>query len=118
MNSFDARDWAKQFVEHVKRIPSIATDEETMVSWFASALMRGYDEHQREVTDVIKTGAMILLAAATESLKGGQHDGPCDNDPDSDDSTKWGPCQKHMATSDTRHNALETAVEKMRELVK
>lgn len=42
--SFSAQDWAKAFVAHVKQIPDIATDEETMVAWFASALMRGYDE--------------------------------------------------------------------------
>ncbi len=44
LKSFDARDWAKAFVAHVKQIPTIATDEETMVTWFANALMRGYDE--------------------------------------------------------------------------
>jgi hypothetical protein len=38
-SSFDARDWAKAFC---KVFP--ATDEETAVTWFASALMRGYDE--------------------------------------------------------------------------
>ena len=43
--SFDAVVWAKAFVEHVNANPSIATDESTMVSWFANAIMRGYDEH-------------------------------------------------------------------------
>lgn len=42
--SFDARVWARAFVERVKEDPSIATDEATMVGWFANALMRGYDE--------------------------------------------------------------------------
>jgi hypothetical protein len=42
--SFDARDWAKAFVEIVKAHPAIATDEGTMIGWFANALMRGYDE--------------------------------------------------------------------------
>lgn len=46
LKSFDARVWAKDFVEHVKKNPAIPTDEETMVGWFASALMRGYDEHR------------------------------------------------------------------------
>jgi hypothetical protein len=45
--SFDARDWAKAFVEHVTAQPSIATDEGTMISWFANAIMRGFDEHAR-----------------------------------------------------------------------
>ncbi len=45
LKSFDARDWARHFVAHVKANPSIATDEETMATWFANSLMRGYDEH-------------------------------------------------------------------------
>lgn len=44
LKSFDARDWARAFVAHVKANPAIATDEETMATWFANALMRGYDE--------------------------------------------------------------------------
>ena len=39
--SFDAKDWAKAFCQ---RNPSI--DEELMVTWFANALMRGFDECQ------------------------------------------------------------------------
>jgi hypothetical protein len=42
--SFDARDWANEFVQLVKENPSIATDVDTMVTWFSSAIMRGYDE--------------------------------------------------------------------------
>jgi hypothetical protein len=42
--SFDARAWAEEFVEIVKENPSIATDIDTMTSWFANALMRGWDE--------------------------------------------------------------------------
>ncbi len=45
--SFDARDWAKAFVEHVTANPAIATDEGTMIGWFANAIMRGYDEYPR-----------------------------------------------------------------------
>lgn len=37
--SFDAKDWAEAFCQ---RNPAI--DEELMITWFASALMRGYDE--------------------------------------------------------------------------
>lgn len=37
--SFDARDWAAAFC---KRFPSISEDD--ALGWFASALMRGYDE--------------------------------------------------------------------------
>ncbi len=43
--SFDAREWASAFKAAVEASPSLATDEETLVAWFASAIMRGYDEH-------------------------------------------------------------------------
>jgi hypothetical protein len=45
--SFDARVWAASFMEHDRKY-KIASDEETMVTWFANALMRGYDEHANE----------------------------------------------------------------------
>ena len=37
--SFDARDWAQAFC---KQYPQMA--EDVMLTWFANALMRGYDE--------------------------------------------------------------------------
>ena len=37
--SFDAQDWAKAFV---KKFPVM--DEDLMITWFAGALMRGFDE--------------------------------------------------------------------------
>lgn len=42
--STDAVVWAKAFVEHVRRNPAIATDEGTIIGWFANAIMRGWDE--------------------------------------------------------------------------
>lgn len=44
--SFDARDWAEAFVAHVQRYPGIPTDVDTMIGWFANAIMRGFDEHR------------------------------------------------------------------------
>lgn len=44
LQHFDARVWAKEFVDHVKAKPEIATDEGAMSAWFANALMRGHDE--------------------------------------------------------------------------
>ena len=35
------------FVEVVKANPAIATDAECMTTWFASAMMRGYDEARK-----------------------------------------------------------------------
>ena len=42
--SFDARDWAVAFL---RAYPNTGLDEETMLGWFANALMRGYDEHAK-----------------------------------------------------------------------
>ncbi len=47
LKSFDARDWARHFVAHVKAYPGIPLDEETMTGWFANAIMRGWDECDR-----------------------------------------------------------------------
>lgn len=40
LSSFDARDWAAAFCKI-----NPGADEGTMITWFANALMRGYDEH-------------------------------------------------------------------------
>jgi hypothetical protein len=48
--SFDARDWARAFVATVHEQPGIPTDEETMLGWFANAIMRGWDERERRLT--------------------------------------------------------------------
>lgn len=60
--SFDAHDWAKAFVAIAKASPTTVRlncgagelyiplpDEEWMTTWFANALMRGYDEHRWEL---------------------------------------------------------------------
>lgn len=41
--SIDARDWAKEWLETIAKRPGIPTDEATMISWFANAIMAGYD---------------------------------------------------------------------------
>lgn len=47
--SFDAKDWAEAFC---KIHPG--HDEGMMLSWFANALMRGYDEHARRAADAAR----------------------------------------------------------------
>lgn len=42
--SFDARDWAEAFCKIAKGLGH-DIDEGWMVTWFANALMRGFDEH-------------------------------------------------------------------------
>lgn len=61
LGSFDARVWAKEFMRCNNGLSGpfvsshVRVDEETMVGWFANALMRGYDEHrwkmEREAAD-------------------------------------------------------------------
>jgi flagellar biosynthesis/type III secretory pathway protein FliH len=42
--SFDARDWAKSFMDTYEKAGDDFFTEDVMVGWFANALMRGYDE--------------------------------------------------------------------------
>lgn len=65
--SFDALDWAEAFVKRVSEKPGIATDEGTMLAWFAGALMRGYDEQSRrrqEAAQAAEGSGTELLAWA------------------------------------------------------
>lgn len=43
--SFDAQHWAAHFLDTLRDNPDIILDHEFMTTWFANALMRGYDEH-------------------------------------------------------------------------
>lgn len=42
--SFKGSDWARAFVEHVRRDPGLPLDEGAMTGWFSNAIMRGYDQ--------------------------------------------------------------------------
>jgi len=44
----DAKIWAEEFVKLCKVQPSVATDEGTMIGWFANAIMAGYDKGRGE----------------------------------------------------------------------
>lgn len=46
--TFDGQTWAKEFILHVQERPEIATDEGTMIGWFANAIMVGYDRAKQE----------------------------------------------------------------------
>lgn len=61
LKSFDDRVWAHAFVEQMKLTPGIAVDEETMTTWFANALMRGYDEHRWQSKDYKRSIRRILV---------------------------------------------------------
>lgn len=53
MQSFDGREWANAFKETVGR--GLPIDEAQVHSWFAAALMRGYDEGARVSTGNFST---------------------------------------------------------------
>ena len=44
--SFDASVWAHEFCDIFEKNHGFRPDEGWMITWFASALMRGYDEHR------------------------------------------------------------------------
>ncbi len=77
-SSFEARDWARHFVSAVKRNPTIAFDEETMTAWFASSLMRGWDERNWEhAREVKSTGKTFAQRYTEESVRGAVARGWC-----------------------------------------
>lgn len=43
----DALVWAKEFMKTLEN-PDVELDEEMMLSWFANAIMAGYDEARRK----------------------------------------------------------------------
>lgn len=55
--SFDANDWAEEFV----RLFPAGPDKATMVGWFANAIMAGHDRGQSRIS---------ALEAELERLKG------------------------------------------------
>jgi len=62
-HTMDAVAWAQDFVKTALTNPSIATDEGTMVAWFANAIMAGYDEAQRR-----SSASLILLGEMSTPL--------------------------------------------------
>jgi hypothetical protein len=46
--TFDGQTWAKEFVRRFQKHPQIATDEATMIGWFANAIMVGFDRAQQK----------------------------------------------------------------------
>lgn len=63
LQSFDARDWAKEFCDIYERNNGTRPDEGWMIGWFANALMRGYDEHRWKMEPRLRELAMLALCA-------------------------------------------------------
>lgn len=69
--TIDAREWAEEFVKAVKNNPEIATDEGTMIGWFANAIMAGFDEACRRQESVKgMAGDEIALPSPPSSASG------------------------------------------------
>lgn len=50
-NYFDAKIWVQEWLQTIKNHPDIPTDEETMLGWFANAIMTGYDYAYKEMKE-------------------------------------------------------------------
>jgi hypothetical protein len=61
LSTFDAHTWAEKFVTIVRQNPEVATDVETMITWFANAIMVGYDE------GVKRSRIVTLISSESES---------------------------------------------------
>ena len=73
IGDMDAAKWAASFVAHVQWKPSIATDEGTMIGWFANAIMAGYDtaaarkeEENARLRTALENIATATLAGETD----------------------------------------------------
>ena len=66
--TFDARTWAKAFNETLVKLGYQPHDEGWLISWFANAIMKGYDEHASRQSD--KGKVAIDRKVAEEFLKG------------------------------------------------
>lgn len=74
----DAQVWAREFVKLVNKNPSIATDEGTMLTWFATAIMSGYDDgvKREQARSVVEKIQEIVFQAAGAATSVCMHDNP------------------------------------------
>lgn len=59
--SFDAKDWAQAFLA---KNPDCGLGEDTMVGWFANALMRGYDQRKAPTPNMLEMERAVQMATA------------------------------------------------------
>ena len=65
--SFDAHDWAREFCRIGRTLtPPVEIDEGWALAWFASALMRGYDERHWQTPEYKAQIAAVLTGARDE----------------------------------------------------
>lgn len=66
-DTFDAVIWTEEWLKTIKKKPDIPTDEGTMISWFANAIMAGYDYAYRQIQNNIISGNKELKMKNKES---------------------------------------------------
>lgn len=64
--TFDGHVWAREFIYHVQNKPSIATDEDTLIGWFANAIMVGYDRgrHDEAIEQTEKYAPLLFMGVS------------------------------------------------------
>lgn len=57
-NTTDAAEWAKVWLDTIRRYPNIPYDEGAMIGWFANAIMAGYDARPNNGIQPTDEGSM------------------------------------------------------------
>jgi hypothetical protein len=73
IGEMDSRVWVDHWLATISENPSIPTDEGAMLSWFANALMAGYDngrryEQRRDIVDKIREIVYQSVGAGSRPL--------------------------------------------------
>lgn len=69
LGNADAKVWAEEFVKLCNKKPEIATDEGTMIGWFANAIMAGWDRGRDNFIDKQKVMDSIKLVYDSKPFK-------------------------------------------------
>lgn len=69
----DAEVWTRHWLDIISSNPHIPTDKDTMIGWFANAIMAGYDqgrrfEQRRDIIEKLREIIFQAAGAATQPL--------------------------------------------------
>lgn len=79
-NTMDAQKWAEEWLKSIAERPEIATDEGTMIAWFASAIMAGYDTASLRLSEAENRAARAEELADLYVCDLLRNEGGCDDD--------------------------------------
>lgn len=82
-HSMDAVEWATCWLAYVTHNPSIATDEGTMIGWFANAITAGFDDARRRYEKPVPSATSssrtdAVKEAIAEARRHEHHESNCD----------------------------------------